>query len=72
MRSGPLPQQTPTTMAQALKAAEAAALEQRRRRLAHQPGPKEGPWAGVPGYECRRVSAFFVCMGREEGGGQQQ
>ena len=49
MRSGPLPQQTPTTMAQALKAAEAAALEQRRRRLAHQPGPKEGPWAGVPG-----------------------
>lgn len=49
-----------TTMAEALLAAEAAALEQRRKRAAVEPGPKEGPWAGVPGYECRKVRERVV------------
>ena len=57
MRSGPLPQQTPTTMAQALKAAEAgapgAAAAPARPPARAQGGPLGGrAWLRVPAGEC--------------------
>lgn len=57
----PQPAPPMTTMAKALRAAEAAALQRRAKRAAVEPGPKEGPWAGVPGYECRKVCVFVTC-----------